>query len=63
MPDADQPPLFVIWGLKPVELDINGKTIKVTTDTKQILQTMDDWKPALESQLNYLISLFFLTVR
>jgi hypothetical protein len=58
MPDADQPPLFVIWGLKPVELDINGKTIKVTTDTEQILQTMDDWKPALESQLNYLISLF-----
>ncbi|RTZ17722.1 hypothetical protein EJ063_02755 [Vibrio aquaticus] len=58
MPDADQPPLFVIWGLKPVDLNINGKTIKVTTDTGQILKTMDDWKPALESQLNYLISLF-----
>ncbi|EEX94546.1 hypothetical protein VIOR3934_08089 [Vibrio orientalis CIP 102891 = ATCC 33934] len=58
MPDADRPPLFVVWGLKPVELNINGKTIKVTTDTEQILQTMDDWKPALESQLNYLISLF-----
>ncbi|KOO15158.1 hypothetical protein AKJ18_09140 [Vibrio xuii] len=58
MPDTDQPPLFVVWGLKPVELNINGKTIKVTTDTEQILKTMDDWKPALESQLNYLISLF-----
>jgi hypothetical protein len=58
MPNADQPPLFVVWGLKPVELDINGKAIKVTTDTEQVLQTMDKWKPALESQLNYLISLF-----
>ncbi|WP_394252640.1 hypothetical protein [Vibrio profundi] len=58
LPDADQPPLFVVWGLTPVELNINGKTIEVTTDTEQILQTMHDWKPALESQLNYLISLF-----
>ncbi|GAD74482.1 hypothetical protein VAZ01S_011_00100 [Vibrio azureus NBRC 104587] len=58
LPDADQPPLFVVWGLKPVELNINGKAIKVTTDTEQILHTMDDWKPALESQLDYLTRLF-----
>ncbi len=58
MPDESQPPLFMIWGLKPIELDINGKTIKVTTDTDEILKTMSDWKPALESQLAYLISLF-----
>ncbi|GLT16531.1 hypothetical protein GCM10007938_03070 [Vibrio zhanjiangensis] len=58
MPNADQPPLFVIWGLKPIELDVNGKAVKITTDTEQILQTVDKWKPALESQLNYLISLY-----
>lgn len=58
MPDESQPPLFMIWGLKPIELDINGKTITVTTDTNEILKTMSDWKPALESQLAYLISLF-----
>ena len=58
LPDADQPPLFVVWGLKPVELNINGKAIKITTDTEQILHTMDDWKPALESQLDYLTRLF-----
>lgn len=58
LPHSSQPPLFVIWGLKPIELNINDKKIKVTTDTEQILQTIDIWKPALESQLNYLINLF-----
>ncbi|EAP95700.1 hypothetical protein [Vibrio splendidus] len=58
LPDVDQPPLFVVWGLKSVELDFNGKVIKISTDTDQILQTMGDWKSTLESQLIYLTNLF-----
>ncbi|KGY09806.1 hypothetical protein NM06_02490 [Vibrio sinaloensis] len=58
LPSETQPPLFLLGGLAPISLDINGHRVHITTDNQQIVETIDQWKPVLESQLGYLVSLY-----
>ena len=58
LPDESQPPLFMFWGIEPVQLAINGKAVEVFSDTELLLNALSRWKPTLDLQLNYLVSLF-----
>tara|TARA_Y100001956_G_scaffold81524_2_gene99315 strand:+ start:12978 stop:14177 length:1200 start_codon:yes stop_codon:yes gene_type:complete len=58
MPKTTQPPLFLVGGLTPISLDINGYQVEISSDTQQVLDAIEQWKPAFETQLRYLVSLY-----
>lgn len=58
LPSLEHPPLFVLWGLKPITLNIGDRLVTLTSDVPQVYDTLDKWQPALEVQLRYLAGLF-----
>jgi len=58
LPRDTQPPLFLVWGLDPIELKINEKNVSVLSDNQQILSTSSQWLPILSHQLSYLSQVF-----
>ncbi|MBN3492749.1 hypothetical protein [Vibrio neptunius] len=63
MPELSEPPMFVVWGMKSTELNINDNKVTVFSDAPQVMKQVEQWKPVLETSLRYLNSVFSNTQR
>lgn len=58
LPSVDAPPLFIVWGMKVNQIDIDNVPVRLMTDQQQLLQREEEWLPVLSNQVRYLRSVF-----
>ncbi|WP_367986536.1 hypothetical protein AB2S62_08110 [Vibrio sp. NTOU-M3] len=58
LPSAEQPPLFMLWGLDKTQIKLGDKQVDIYSDTPLVTENMKRWRPTLERQLRYINQVF-----
>ncbi|MCY9874271.1 hypothetical protein [Vibrio barjaei] len=58
MPNSDQPPLFVVWGMPYEQMNIGASTVVVKSNALPLLKSNRSWFQNLTQQLDYLSTIF-----
>ncbi|MFC5080770.1 hypothetical protein VTH8203_01875 [Vibrio thalassae] len=58
MPNSEQPPLFVVWGMPHERMNIGSSTVIVKSNALPLLKSNGSWFNNLTHQLDYLTDVF-----
>ncbi|CCN50257.1 conserved hypothetical protein [Vibrio nigripulchritudo MADA3029] len=58
LPLETEPPLLLVWGQESTSIDIQGHHVVIQSDTPQVMENLNRWKPTLADQLQYLTNVF-----